>query len=277
MISLREVESSLQKMTDEEYFSQYNQWMSAHNLAKWDEDPDKFWLELDNPPKWTKSETMVIGSAVHCLVLEGKEEYASRYNTAPSHYLNPKTKKMWGRSSKKFNYIVEENSLDPDFLLCPSSLEPINSMGTNCHNHKQAGPLFMKGQPEVCGRIDIGGVPFQGKFDWINIEDGYFVDLKTTQSLSSFRESFNNFHYERQMALYRRIFKETTGEDPRVYVVAVQKTDPWPVAAFEVNKGTLAEGDLWLNQKIPAFRRALEEIEVSGGYTPTYDIKMGDL
>ena len=278
MIELRDVNPTLCKMTDEEYFSEYNRWMTAHNMAKWDEDPDKFWTELDNPQKWTKSETMVLGSAVHAWVLEGRKEFDSRYSIAPDQYINKKTGKMWGRTTKTFGNLVEDTSIDPDFMLCPSSIVPIMKMSENCHSHKLAGPLFEEGQPELCGRFDIGGVPFQGKFDWINPESGYFVDLKTTASLAGFSESFDKFNYNRQMALYRRIFKSCVGFDPKVYVVAVQKTEPWPVACYEVQPATLSAGDMWLNQKIPSFRRALEEIESNGGkYTPTWETRLGGL
>lgn len=93
----------------------------------------------------------------------------------------------------------------------------------------------LTGEKEQIFTGHLFGADWKIKVDNMNLEQGFFSDLKTTQSLSkrfwsdkyqkyvSFVESFD---YVLQMAIYREIIKQSTGYELSPYIVAVTKENP---------------------------------------------------
>ncbi|WP_223823533.1 PD-(D/E)XK nuclease-like domain-containing protein [Rummeliibacillus sp. TYF-LIM-RU47] len=93
----------------------------------------------------------------------------------------------------------------------------------------------LSGEKEQIFTGHLFGADWKVKVDNINLQQGFFSDLKTTQSLSkrfwndkyqkyvSFVESFD---YVLQMAIYREIIKQSTGYELTPYIVAVTKENP---------------------------------------------------
>lgn len=63
---------------------------------------------------------------------------------------------------------------------------------------------------------EIHGYWFKGKADRINRRRGFIADLKTTRSLSSFRQSLTTYGYHSQAFIYERLF----GLPMRFYVIS---------------------------------------------------------
>ncbi|GAK09605.1 PD-(D/E)XK nuclease-like domain-containing protein [Geomicrobium sp. JCM 19038] len=93
----------------------------------------------------------------------------------------------------------------------------------------------MDGEKEVIYTAELFGAPWKIKVDSINHQRRTFTDLKTTQDLykrywSTKYEGWVSFieawDYVLQMALYRRVIAENTGEFYDPYVVAVTKENP---------------------------------------------------
>ena len=108
---------------------------------------------------------------------------------------------------------------------------------------------YYVGQKEVAVTGKIGGVEFKGKIDCLNVEKGYFIDIKTTKSdidsevwvwdEASGRNIqvrwFEAWGYILQMAAYKKMLEEKYGKEFTPIIYAVTK-EPYPdtrAIAFE--------------------------------------------
>ncbi|WP_404351232.1 PD-(D/E)XK nuclease-like domain-containing protein [Companilactobacillus paralimentarius] len=78
----------------------------------------------------------------------------------------------------------------------------------------------------------MDGVPWKGKIDCLNLDRGYFIDLKTTQDIHKRYwnakdrewESFiAHWNYQLQMYVYQQLIYQTFGVMCEPYIVAVSK------------------------------------------------------
>lgn len=92
-----------------------------------------------------------------------------------------------------------------------------------------------QGDKEVIVTGKIGGYPWKGKIDCLNLERGYFADLKTTIDIykgywnpdTREREPFvYAYNYQLQMAVYQELIKQRFGVECKPYIVAVSKQTP---------------------------------------------------
>lgn len=93
----------------------------------------------------------------------------------------------------------------------------------------------LSGEKEQIFTGHLFGADWKIKVDNINLQQGFFSDLKTTQSLSKryWSEKYEkyvsfveNYDYVLQMAIYREIIKQSTGYVLTPYIVAVTKENP---------------------------------------------------
>lgn len=108
---------------------------------------------------------------------------------------------------------------------------------------------YYVGQKEVAVTGEIGGVEFKGKIDCLNVEKGYFVDIKTTKSdidsmvwvqdEASGRNIqvrwFEAWGYVLQMAAYKKMLKEQYGKEftPVIYAVTKESTPDTRAIVFQ--------------------------------------------
>jgi len=116
----------------------------------------------------------------------------------------------------------------------------------------EADKQFMEyyvGQKEIAVTGEIGGVEFKGKIDCLNVEKGYFVDIKTTKSdidsmvwvqdEASGRNIqarwFEAWGYVLQMAAYKKMLKEQYGKEftPVIYAVTKEPTPDTRAIVFQ--------------------------------------------
>lgn len=139
-------------------------------------------------------------------------------------------------SEEAFNQFVENNKKTI-----------INTKGNKYADFTQADKMIktlkddkfamfaLEGEKEVIYTAQLYGAQWKIKVDNINHERKMFSDLKTTQELGkrywsdkhsryvSFVEAYD---YVLQMAIYREIIYQNTGEYYKPYIVAVTKQDP---------------------------------------------------
>lgn len=108
---------------------------------------------------------------------------------------------------------------------------------------------YYVGQKEVAVTGTIEGVEFKGKIDCLNVEKGYFVDIKTTKSdidsmvwvndEASGRNIqvrwFEAWGYVLQMAAYKKMLKEQYGKEftPVIYAVTKESTPDTRAIVFQ--------------------------------------------
>lgn len=109
-------------------------------------------------------------------------------------------------------------------------------------------PLFKylwQGTKETVVTGSLHGIEWKGKIDLLNVEKGYFVDLKTTADM---RKRFYNerygtyvsfvehYGYVLQMAVYEQLLELQYGKPFVGYIYAVSKQDTPEVCAIEVEQ-----------------------------------------
>lgn len=109
-------------------------------------------------------------------------------------------------------------------------------------------PLFQylwQGQHEKVITGNYAGVDWKGKIDLLNIDKGYFVDLKTTADMYKrfFSEKYGtyvsfveHYGYVLQMAVYEKLLEMEYGKPFTGYIYAVSKEDIPQLAAIEIEE-----------------------------------------
>lgn len=92
--------------------------------------------------------------------------------------------------------------------------------------HTASSALPDDGIPEATVRAEYCGVPCQMRMDWFSEKHG-LVELKTCDSLRWFDGDVKCFGYLFQMAFYRAVLQEATGETVAVRYIAVEKSEPF--------------------------------------------------
>ena len=108
---------------------------------------------------------------------------------------------------------------------------------------------YYVGQKEVAVTGEIEGVEFKGKIDCLNVEKGYFVDIKTTKSdidsmvwvqdEASGRNIqvrwFEAWGYILQMAAYKKMLEDQYGKEftPVIYAVTKETTPDTRAIVFQ--------------------------------------------
>jgi hypothetical protein len=87
---------------------------------------------------------------------------------------------------------------------------------------------FLEGEKEVIIQGELFGIKWRGMVDVLNLEKGFFSDLKTTQGIHKKYGGLTfieHYGYVEQMSIYRELIKQQFGKDLIPYVVAIEKND----------------------------------------------------
>lgn len=132
-------------------------------------------------------------------------------------------------------------------------------------------PLFnylWNGEREKVVTGVFEGVEWKGKIDLLNVEKGYFVDLKTTADMNkriyssdyggyvSFVEAYG---YVLQMSVYEKLLEIEYGKPFVGYIYAISKHDYPQVAAIDIEQHKKDMELTWLQERMPRI------IEVKNG------------
>ena len=111
-----------------------------------------------------------------------------------------------------------------------------------------------QGEKEHILTGEFFGTEWKARIDCLNVEKGYFVDIKTTASMDkrywskkylkmvSFVE---NYDYVLQMAVYKVLLEKKFGKSFEPYIMAVSKDEPTNIAAIKFDEERFtAEYDL---------------------------------
>jgi hypothetical protein len=99
---------------------------------------------------------------------------------------------------------------------------------TNSLENDENCMKFLDGEKEVIIQGELFGIKWRGMVDVLNLEKGFFSDLKTTQGIHkkygglTFIEQYG---YIEQMAIYRELIKQQFGKDLIPYIVAIEKNN----------------------------------------------------
>lgn len=193
--------------------------LSSHMLIAYMASPARYRERLSRPPA-ADSQALRFGRAAHKLILEGDAAFASAYVVADGP-VNPSTGVPYGRGTKKYQEWLAGQS--GEVLSCAEYAE-MAEMRDSVAAHSWAAGLMKArgtGMPEAVLRGEVHGMQCQIRVDLLL--DG-INDLKTCRDIDVFERDVEDYRYDVQMAFYRMVARELTGQELPVHVVAVDKT-----------------------------------------------------
>ncbi len=182
----------------------------------------------------TDSAAYVLGRAAHTRILEGTGAYQNEY--ALDWPVNPKTgRAVDGRTNLLKDW--KANLTKP--AISPGDMAVIEMMAQGVTLNNEAIDLISYGVAEGVVRSDYCDLPSQIRIDWLNPSRG-IVDLKTCNDLSSFESDCRKFGYANQLAFYQAVLHVKIGEYVPVYIVAIEKSEPYRCGVWRISDKLLA-------------------------------------
>lgn len=123
-----------------------------------------------------------------------------------------------------------------------------------------ATKLVSGGLSEHSMNGSIIGVPVKSRADYINVTDGYIVDVKTTSGptdIEAFRASCLQYCYDLSAALYCDIAAQVYGKLFDFYFVVLSKTD-WQCAVYKASSEFLTQGNVGVTTALVLYKKCLE-------------------
>ncbi len=219
---------------EDAYHSRAGEFLSSHQLRDFMKCPWLYHKKAEGLIEDRDSPAFLLGRAAHSRILEGRDVYESRF--ALGGPVNPKTGRPYGSNTKKFAEWAETQGKP---VLSHDQVELIEQMASGVAMNDEAVDLLLYGRAEGVLRAEYGGVPCQIRIDWTHPHRG-IVDLKTCDQIDWFEADARRYRYTHQMAFYQAVLAQVIGELVPVYVVAVEKREPFRCGVWRVGDDGLA-------------------------------------
>ena len=241
--------------------SRCGRYMSSHNLAAFRESPELYRRKTSGEIAESESPALALGRAAHCLILEGRAAFDEQYLVADGP-VNPKTGEPYGKATKAYAEWIAAQTRE---IVSPRDFGFIVKLQKSVWLHDAASALLNEGQAEGVVRADCCGVLCQSRLDWLSNEYG-IVDLKTCDSLKWFENDCRRYGYIYQMAFYRAVMREATGETVPVRLIAVEKNEPFSTGVWELTDDVLEQAELVNEAALRRLRECRLKNEWPTGY-----------
>ena len=137
------------------------------------------------------------GRLIHTVVLE-EEKLNDKYD-----FVN-----IGSRRTKKFEAAQAEAKSKGKEIMLTSELNKANELCNAIRFNSHANELFTGGTAETPAIVELYGLPFRGKADYL--KDGHLIDLKTTAKLDGWERTAKYlWHYDMQGWMYCELFGVT--------------------------------------------------------------------
>ena len=247
---------------DEYHASSHNgEFMSSHLLADFRESPALYYKEVSGEAEQPESAAFTLGRAAHSLILEGREGFDRDFIVSDGP-INGKTGEPFGKSTKA--YTEWRNGLNRD-VISNRDYGFISRLHMSVLSHPVAGELLVEGVAEGVIRAEYCGVPCQIRMDWLNPRRG-LVDLKTCDTLKWFESDCRRYGYIHQMAFYRAVIREATGETVPVHIIAVEKNEPFSTGVWKLTPEVLDCAEEINRAALARYRRCRQSGSWPTGY-----------
>lgn len=193
-------------------------------------------LVLENPllykNKWSKPKTdsMLLGSIIHCLVIE-PDNFDKYYKVLSDVSLSK-------RDISRLQSM--QNPESKQILITQSLYDDAKKVSDNIFN-SNIGNLFKGGYGEASYVKDCYGVKCKVRPDYFLPDKKIIIDLKTTKfggaNPASFQKTIANFKYYIQSAFYLDVL-----EAEKFFFVAVETEAPYMIGLFELDNVALDLG-----------------------------------
>lgn len=244
----------------ETYHANAVNYLSSHQLLDFMDCPYLYAKKRAGLIREPDSTAYFIGRAAHTLILEGPKVFETQY--ALGGPINPATGKPYGNTTKKF---LEWQEVQQKPVIPFDKADLIVAMNSGVRQNPYARELLEQGQAEGVVRNEYCGLPCQIRIDWTNPELG-IVDLKTCDNLSWFERDARHFGYCHQLAFYQSVLGQAVGEMAPVYIIAVEKKEPFRCGVWQITSDTLSIAKSEIEAAIERLKVAKAEDRWITGY-----------
>ena len=242
------------------YHAKAKEYLSSHQLIEFLQCPFLYQKRRAGLIEAREPTAFLIGRAAHTRILEGVEAYEKEY--AVGGPVNPATGKPYGSTTKKF---LEWQEVQQKPVLPFDKATLIDAMHSGVRQNPYANELLENGRAEGVVRAEYCGLPCQIRIDWTNPDFG-IVDLKTCDNLTWFESDARRFSYQLQFAFYQSVLAQVVGERVPVYVIAVEKQEPYRCGVWQVNSDTLLHARAEIEAAIERLKVARQSDIWATGY-----------
>jgi hypothetical protein len=218
----------------DKYHAKAGEYMSSHQLIDFMACPFLYLKRRNGLVEDKESSAFLVGRAAHTRILEGIEVYEREY--AIGGPINPTTGKPYGSTTKKF---LEWQELQQKPIIPIDKADLIEQMHSGVRMNAHACELLTEGRAEGVVRTDYRGFQCQIRIDWTNPEHG-IVDFKTCDDLTWFENDARRYRYHYQLAFYQAVLAQVVGQFVPVYIIAVEKREPFRCGVWQFEEETLA-------------------------------------
>ena len=234
--------SYLLEVPAEEYHAatKRNEFTTSHRLDLFRKCPALYKKTIDGEIVEGDTAAFALGRATHAFVLEGAERFNEEFAVSDGP-MNEKTGKPYGRMTRAYaDWLAEQ----PKPVVSAEDFGLIAKMREAVHAHTVAKDLLSAGFAEGTIRATWEGEPVQARLDWFDPERGILIDLKTCNDVDRFAYDVRDFGYAWQLAFYGGCLRIAGYDGPlSVYLVAVEKKEPFRVAVVEFYSITLNDAN----------------------------------
>jgi hypothetical protein len=230
--------------------------VNQSSLKKILQSPAHYQAALKN--KLIPTPAMEMGTALHCLTLDGKEAFEAQYVKKPDGIkLTTKEGKEWKASVGRKKVLSVGGKDDPwnSVLGMDESLRRLAYFDPSQDNYIKHN--------EVSVYWEWEGVECKARLDRVDYENGLVLDLKTTDSIEPeiFTKKVIGLGYDFQAAYYAKAAEVAFGKPFGFVFAAVERKAPFTVDLFEVDEEMMAEGIAKCEAALRLYRKCSESGE----------------
>ena len=214
-------------------------YLSSHLLGDFRKSPRLFRKKMTGEIEPTETAALLLGRAVHTLVLEGRKKFDAEFLVSEGP-INPKTNEPFGKTTKAYRDWAIQQARP---VVSGEDFGFMAKLQTAVWTHPVASKLLDIGVSEKTLRCVYNGEMCQIRMDWFREDyEGrpIICDLKTCDTLDYFENDAWKYGYPHQMAFYREVFaRGCDNVRPDCYLIAVEKREPFRVAVYKLTDGLL--------------------------------------
>ncbi len=219
--------------SDDEYHAKAKDYLSSHALIDYINCPWLYRKKQLGLIEDHDSPALLIGRATHCRILEGRDVYESQF--AIGGPINKTTGKPYGKDTNAFRDWCKAQGKPG---VHHDDLSLVEQMAAGVTMNVKAADLLLYGRSEGVVRAEYCGVPCQIRIDWTHPHRG-LIDLKTTADLTWFEIEARRRRYVNQLAFYRSVLAEVIGRNVPIYIVAIEKAEPFRCGVWRISDEAL--------------------------------------
>ena len=211
--------------------------VNQSSLKKILQSPAHYQAALKN--KLIPTPAMEMGTALHCLTLDGQKAFEAQYVKKPEGIrLNTKEGKEWKENAGRKKVLSVGGKDDPW-----GSVYGMDESLRRLAYFDPSQPDYIK-YNEVSVYWEWEGVQCKARLDRVDVEAQLVLDLKTTDSIEPeiFTKKVVGLGYDFQLSFYLEAARVAFGKDFRFIFAAVERKAPYTVDLFEASDEMMAEG-----------------------------------